>query len=112
MTVEPHYTLQEAVDRFFPGGAITVRSLRTEIRKGRLRVTEVAGKYLVSERAIAEMLESCKLCLVQEKLPDSNSVAAASIGRQSGTSGMERIASAQAAAQLIFAAHKKPSEPT
>ncbi len=57
LTVEPHYTLREAVERFFPGGCITVRSLRTEIRKGRLRVTEVAGKFLVSESAIAEMLE-------------------------------------------------------
>jgi len=34
LAVEPHYTLQEAVERFFPGGRISVRSLRTEIKKG------------------------------------------------------------------------------
>jgi len=97
-TVEPHYTLKEAVERFFPGGRISVRSLRTEIRKGRLRVTEVAGKFLVSESAIAEMLESCKLC------PG----ASATTAQQSGTSATERIASARAAAQLMFDARKKP----
>jgi hypothetical protein len=54
--VERHYTLQEAIEHFFPGGYITGASLRTEIRKGRLRATEVAGKLLVSESAIARCL--------------------------------------------------------
>ena len=60
------FTLQEAVERFFPAGHVTVRSLRTEIKKGRLCITEVAGKFLVTERAIAEMLEKCR-CLVEQK---------------------------------------------
>src|SRR5262249_14565246 len=64
--VEPHFTLHEAAERFFPGGHVTVRSLRTEIKKGRLSVTEVAGKFLVTESAIAEMLERCRRCRVKE----------------------------------------------
>ena len=38
--VEPHFTLKQAVDRFFPDGQLTVASLRGEIRKGRLRARQ------------------------------------------------------------------------
>jgi hypothetical protein len=106
-SVEPHYSLREAVERFFPGGHITVRSLRTEIKKGRLRVVEVAGKFLVSESAIAQMLESCGLCRVPERPRASSYGAAAKIAVQSGTSATERIASARAAAELILPERKK-----
>jgi hypothetical protein len=65
-SVETYYTLIEAVERFFTGGHITVRSLRTEIKKGRLRVSEVAGKFLFSESVIAEMLEASQPCHAHE----------------------------------------------
>lgn len=100
MTVEPHYSLAEAVARFFPHGPLTVSSLRTEIRKGRLRVARVAGKYLVSESAIREMLETCR---VNEKPRDSTSERAAPTEAPSGLSSTDRLRSAQAALQTIFA---------
>jgi hypothetical protein len=54
-----YFTLEEAAARFFPNGAVSKQSLRTEARKGRLRVTRIAGKDLVSESAIRAMLEAC-----------------------------------------------------
>lgn len=110
-TVEPHYTLGEAVERFFPGGHITVRSLRTEIRKGRLRVTAVAGKFLVTEAAIAEMLETCQ-CRVDEVHQDSTLGEGAHLASTSGTSEMERLESARVAANTTLAELKKPSRDT
>jgi len=110
--VEPHYTLKEAVERFFPGGNITVRSLRTEIRKGRLHVAEVAAKFLVTEAAIAQMLESCQRCHAPEKLPDCTSSGGNRPGRTCGSSEMERLKSAQAAASMTIAELRKPSHAT
>ena len=104
--VEPHYTLKEAVERFFPGGHITVRSLRTEIKKGRLHVTEVAGKFLVSESAIARMLEACA-CREPDKLRDFISSDEHRRARTYGSSETERLASARAAIETTFEAQKK-----
>ena len=104
MTVEPHYSLAEAVARFFPHGPLTVSSLRTEIRKGRLRVALVAGKYLVSESAIREMLEKCR---VTEKLPACSSGEPAPIVAPNGLSETDRLKSAQAARQTIFAGQNR-----
>jgi len=59
-TVEPHYDLRTAAERFFPRGPVTARSLRTEIRKGRLKSARIAGKIVVSEAAIQEMLTRCQ----------------------------------------------------
>lgn len=58
--MEPVYSLAEAVDRFLPGGVWTVSSLRTEIRKGRLQVERIAGKFGVTESAIEEMRKLCR----------------------------------------------------
>jgi hypothetical protein len=109
--VEPHFTLQEAVERFFPGGHVTVRSLRTEIKKGRLCITEVAGKFLVTERAIAEMLEKCR-CLVEQKLQDSTSGSGHIHARTSGTSETERLGLARGVASTILSERKKRSPAT
>src|SRR5262245_59253611 len=110
--VEPHYTLQEAVERFFPGGHITVRSLRTEMRKGRLCVTEVAGKFLVSETAIAEMLERCRTCRVQGNDRASISRSGERLDTMYGSSETARLESARAAARTTLAELKKPSRGT
>jgi hypothetical protein len=109
--VEPHFTLQEAIELFFPGGHVTVRSLRTEIRKGRLSVTEVAGKFLVSERAIAEMLEKCR-CPVEHKPHVSTCVSADLHAATSGKSETERLGSARVAASTILNGRTKLSPVT
>ena len=60
--IEPHYSLEEAAARFFPGGKITGRSLRTEIDKGHLSRKKIAGKLVTfpdsrrqMEDALADM---------------------------------------------------------
>ena len=43
--VEPYYSLEEAARKFFPGGKISARSLRTEIGHGnlpRIKIAEMA----------------------------------------------------------------------
>ena len=39
MILEPHYSLAQAVEKFFPGGPITISSLRNAIRNGELQAT-------------------------------------------------------------------------
>lgn len=95
--VEVYYTLAEAAARFFPNGVVTKRSLRTEARKGRLVLTRIAGKDLVSERAIRAMLEACT-CPGQGKAPDCSS--GGESGRvDTGSSPTANVRLAQAAAQ-------------
>jgi hypothetical protein len=47
--------LSEAARLFWPDGPLTLASLRTAVRDGRLAVSEIAGKFLTSKRAIMEM---------------------------------------------------------
>ena len=110
--VEPHYTLREAVARFFPGGQLTVSSLRREIIRGRLHATMPAGKLLVTESDIAEMLKSC--AVVSRPTSSSKNAHAKPAGAKAspanepcGSSKMERIAKAQAAANMILKAPSK-----
>ena len=49
-------TLVEAAAVFFPDGLLTIASLRSEIRKGNLAYSVVAGKFLTTPRAMREML--------------------------------------------------------
>jgi hypothetical protein len=103
-TFEPHYTLAQAVARFFPSGPLTVASLRNEIRKGRLRATKPAGKLLVTESAIVEMLQACHV--VSHR--DCTSSSVPPHASPSGSSETERDASAQAVARTILSAPSKP----
>ena len=80
--MERLYSLQEAVDAFFPGGIWTVASLRTEIRKGRLKPMRIAGKFAVTESAIREMR---RLCQEKPNLPGSISDQPEMIERPSGS---------------------------
>lgn len=48
-------SLYEAAALFWPDGPLTVTSLRTAVRDGKLGVTEIAGKLLTTKAAIAEM---------------------------------------------------------
>ncbi|MBR1188545.1 hypothetical protein [Bradyrhizobium sp. AUGA SZCCT0160] len=45
-------TLKEAVELHWPDGLITVPTLRTSIRQGRLAVCEIAGKYFLTRRLL------------------------------------------------------------
>ncbi len=93
--MEPVYSLAEAVDRFLPGGVWTVSSLRTEIRKGRLQVERIAGKFGVTESAIEEMR---KLCRERQKAHGSTS-GNGQAERPSGVLETENAKSARVAAR-------------
>jgi hypothetical protein len=97
-SVEPHYTLRQAAEKFFPNGPLTAASLRNEIKKGRLHAVMPAGKLLVTESAIAEMLV---LCRVQSR-PGSTSKSRSRPVQTLGTSETERNASALAVAKKIL----------
>src|SRR5262249_20799462 len=60
MIVEPHYSLAQAVQRFFPDGPITVSTLRNAIRDGHLQATKPQGKLLVTESWLWEWLQKCR----------------------------------------------------
>ena len=106
--MEPVYSLAEAVDRFLPGGVWTVSSLRTEIRKGRLQVERIAGKFGVTESAIEEMR---KLCRERQKAHGSTS-GNGQAERPSGVLETANAKSAQVAAQATLQALKKNSART
>lgn len=83
--LEPVYSLKEAVAKVLKG-RWTVASLRTEIRKGRLRPTRIAGKLGVTDSALGDML---KLCQDEPRAraftldrPDSNAVPSGSLSTE------------------------------
>lgn len=86
--------LDEAVRLAFPAGGMTVSGLRTEKRKGRLRVEMIAGKEFTTLEAIEQMRQ---LCRDQQKAPGSIS-ASSETPRQHGSSETDRFSIAQAAA--------------
>jgi len=51
--------LAAAVRVFFPHGGMTVSGLRSEARKGRLKVLKIANKSFVTKNAIDAMLQEC-----------------------------------------------------
>lgn len=52
-------TLAEAIQLFFPEGPLTLSSLRTAIRTGKLAVAKVAGKDLTTPRAVKALVRPC-----------------------------------------------------
>jgi hypothetical protein len=103
--LEPMYTLQQAVERFFPHGPVTKSTLRNAIKKHMLQATRPEGKLLVTETWLVEWLDRCR---VQGSSPISN-VSERHQAHSYGSSETERIASAQAAAWAVMM--RRRSEP-
>jgi hypothetical protein len=78
-------------------------TLRTEIRKGRLRPARVAGKFYVTPAQIKELFRPCP---AEPKAPASTSDKDAPGAIPSGSSVTERLRSARAAA---LASNRRPS---
>jgi hypothetical protein len=97
--------LKRAVEICFPYGGVSVSTLRTEARKGTLRLERIGGKDFVTLRAINEMRE---LCRVEAKVPASISGETS----HTGTSGTEPVSSERAALREKLRALKKGSAPT
>jgi hypothetical protein len=87
-------TLADAVALYFPRGGLTVSSLRTEARKGRLRLVRIAGKDLVTPAAIERMIA---LCQEPHAARTSQSESPPDAGRSGKSEMAERCASARAA---------------
>lgn len=108
-------TLAEAVAVFYPQGPLTVSSLRTEIRKGRLLAVQVAGRLYVTPARLKGLFEPrADPWHVDQKAPGCILGKAASTGglTTSGSSVTDRRKSAQAALQAALRTLNKPSPNT
>lgn len=106
--------LADAAARAFPGGGVTVCSLRREAAKGRLAIMRIAGKDFTTLADIREMQQKC---LVNQKArtfgfdqptetpPESSSSA------PDGSSRTEAVKSAQDALRETVKALKQSSRP-
>jgi hypothetical protein len=110
--IEPIYPLAEAVARWLPGGHWTVASLRTEIRAGRLRAHMIAGKMGVTETAIREMIERCRVVPKDPASISDPHAGTKAAAHPDGSSATDLAKSAQDAALATAQALKRPSRPT
>jgi hypothetical protein len=78
--------LATAARLFFPAGGVSISSLRTEIRHGRLVVERIAGRDFVTKRAIDEMRSRCR---VNPREQDSISAKPEAIEPRHGSSKIE-----------------------
>jgi hypothetical protein len=108
--IETHYSLAEAVELFFPGGVVSVKSLRTEIKNGRLEVVRIGRRVLVTQSAIVAMLEASK-CPGEVKVRVS-SCANARVERRSGPSETEQAKLSQGSALMSLQKLSKRSKST
>lgn len=88
--------LEEAAAVFGLDYPITVSTLRTEIRKGRLTPAKVAGTFTITPAQIRDLYKPCP---AEPKALASTS-SSAPAARPSGSSGMDRLSAAQAAARI------------
>lgn len=102
-------TLFEAVAVFFPHGPLTLSSLRTEAKAGRLAVCRVAGKDLTTPGAIKELVTPCRA--ENPSHPASISEPNAT-ERRSGSSSTVAGKSAQAAARRTLQELRQRSRTT
>ena len=97
--------MRQAAARFFPEGPVKVATLRNAVRKGLLRAVMLEGKLLVTEAAIEEWVERCR---VVPNRRDSGSSPPSAGATPYGASETERIARAQAALNTMLKAPKNP----
>lgn len=109
--LERHYTLSQACEELLAGTGLKVRSLRTEIAKGRLKPARVAGRLLVTESMLRDMMEAARCQDAAGSRPVSilESAPAAS---PSGSSGTEATNPALAAALKTVRELKERSRAT
>lgn len=104
MTVPTLYTLAEA-SRQLLCGRVSRRTLSEEIRAGRLEASYLGGRYLVTESAIADLIEKRKVqpggdrCRDHESRPVSGSARPDRATARPGLSSTEASSIRQAAAR-------------
>ena len=102
---EPDFLLEVLAERH----GYTVAELRTERRKGRLKVMRIAGKLRSTDSAIREMR---RLCQEEQKALDSISGPPAPTEPPSGSSSTEERKQARDAANATLRALKERLRPT
>lgn len=110
---EPLYSLADAVAKLDPEGRLklTTRALVTEIVKGRLVATKIAGRRFVSHSDLLAFIESCR-CPVPTPAPASSSSSRATTPRRSTSSaGTSADQNASAQQALTIAQRLKRSSP-
>ncbi len=117
MTVPTLYTLSEASKQLL-AGRVSRRTLAEEIRAGRLEASYLGGRYLVTESAVADLLNRRKVqpggdrCRDDASLRGSGSGGREETATPSGSSSTEENRLRQAAARASLAALKKRSPTT
>lgn len=102
---EPDFLLADLAERH----GYKLSELRTERRKGRLKVMRIAGKLRSTDSAIREMR---RLCLEELKAPDCTSGEPGPTRSQPGSSSTGDVKRAQDALQATVRALKKRSPTT
>lgn len=105
MTPPVLHTLEEAAAILSPSGAVTARSLRTEIENGNLRAVKIARKHFVTDDALKDMVMQCQ---DQRSRPVSGSDDKED-APPSGSSRTDRLNAAQARLKANTKKLKKPS---
>jgi hypothetical protein len=108
-------TLDEAAKLLSPSGRISARSLRTEARKGRLRLVRIAGKDFVTEESVNAMVTAATLtmrppCHDADCQPDSTCAEVETTAPPSGSFSTERKRLALAQARMTVQQLKRPSK--
>jgi hypothetical protein len=111
------FRLAEAAKMLSPDGKVTVRALRTEARRGRLRLMRIGGADYTTEEALAAFVESAVVpvstpCRVDDCQPASTCGEAATIDPAPSSSWTERARLAQAQALMSVEKLKMPSPTT
>src|SRR5262245_17135557 len=106
--------LDVAAELAFPDGSMTASGLRKEVRRGRLVIERIAGKDYTTLRAIEKMRELCRPNSSRRGYGSNqlNDAPAKSFDLRRGTSKMETIERARAAAKTMLSAQRTPSQTT
>jgi hypothetical protein len=111
------YSLADAAQLLSPDGRITARTLRTEARKGRLKLIRLANKDFVTEEAIEAMVTNAivptsSLCQDADCQLDSISAEAVTTDRPSSSFSTDRKRLALEQALMSVEKLKRPCKPT
>jgi len=93
--------LATAAKLAFPDGSITAKSLRGEAKRGRLRITRIAGKDFTTLAAIKRMIEECHVPQSRPASTFANAPAANPSTSSSTVDARSALAAAQNAREKL-----------
>jgi hypothetical protein len=110
-------TLAEAAKILSPEGRVTAHTLRTEARRGRLKLVQLGGKHFVTEDALDELVAAATIvtsspCPDADCQPDCTFAEAAMTAEAHTSFSTDRKKLAQAQALMIAQELRRPSGAT